>query len=196
MDDKKVEILEKIYYQQHYFVDRHDSMAERFMNILLVEVSCFAFIFTMCMKDKTTTVRWLSITQALLILLFLACFVTSLIKLFLIIRPLSTKAKDSEENLIKIENKPWILNSSVYYQGILAQIQNAKKNEKVPSEEYLAQLDNNNLGRDYLQQIFILSQYSQYKKERLEAVLKWIIGTSVFGVLATISFILDVFFVI
>ena len=36
----------------------------------------------------------------------------------------------------------------------------------------------------------------QYKKERLEAVLKWIIGTSVFGVLATISFILDVFFVI
>lgn len=196
MDDKKVEILEKIYYQQHYFVDRHDSMAERFMNILLVEVSCFAFIFTMCMKDKTTTVRWLSITQALLILLFLACFVTSLIKLFLIIRPLSTKAKDSKENLIKIENKPWILNSSVYYQGILAQIQNAKKNEKVPSEEYLAQLDNNNLGRDYLQQIFILSQYSQYKKERLEAVLKWIIGTSVFGVLATISFILDVFFVI
>lgn len=195
MNEEKVKVLEKIYSRQHYFVDRHDSMAERFMNILLVEVSCFAFIFAMCAKDRTDTVMWLSILQAFLILAFLLLFVTSIIKLFLIIRPLSSKAKDSSEDLVKDENKQWILNSFVYYQGILARVKNAKENEKVPSDEYLNQLNNDNLGKDYLQQIFILSQYSQYKKERLESVLKWIIATSIFGVLATVSLMVDVFFV-
>ena len=43
-----VNIKDKIYYltmifnQQNYFIDRHDSMAEKFINVLLVEVSCLS----------------------------------------------------------------------------------------------------------------------------------------------------------
>ena len=90
--------------------------------------------------------------------------------------------------------KQWIDSSFIYYQGIIARIQEAKNAEKVPSQEYINQLDDESLGQDYLQQIFILSQYSKFKKEKLEVALKWIIGTSVFGVLATISFLAEILF--
>lgn len=193
MNKEKVQLLEKIYLQQHYFIDRHDSMAERFMSILLIEATCFAFIFSTCAKDRTK-IFWLTYVQYFLVVVFLLLLFTSLIKLFLIVRPLSKKARDNGEVLLKTEHKQWIDSSFIYYQGIIARIQEAKNAEKVPSQEYINQLDDESLGQDYLQQIFILSQYSKFKKEKLEVALKWIIGTSVFGVLATISFLAEILF--
>lgn len=191
LDKNVLDQLEKLYQQQHYFIDRHDSMAEKFMNVLLVEATCFAFIFTINLNNMTDS--HLSLLQKILLSCFLLLFMISLCQLFLIVRPLSTKAKKGEdESLIRAENKKWIINSSIYYQGIVTQINAAKENEQIPSEQYLGHLKIEELCRDYLQQIFILAQYSVYKKKKLETALACIIVTTIIGVSAALSLIISI----
>ncbi len=190
MNKETLDMLEKIYQRQHYFIDRHDSMAEKFMNVLLVEATCFAFIFTIGLNKSTDSN--LSGFQILFLSLFVLSFSISLCMLFFIVRPLSTKAKkQKDETLVKAENKKRISTSSIYYQGIVAQINKAKEDEKVPSEEYLSHLNEKDIGSDYLQQIFILAQYNVYKKEKLENALLMIIVTTFCGVIVALSLIID-----
>lgn len=51
-NEKKLQYLQYIYSQQHYFVDRHDSMAEKFINILLVEVTCLSVVYAFIFSDN------------------------------------------------------------------------------------------------------------------------------------------------
>ncbi len=189
-DKDSLERLERIYQQQHYFIDRHDGMAEKLINVLLVEATCFAFIFSINLNHIKNAS--LSLLHIILLSGFLLLFMISLCQLFFIIRPLSSKAKKiQDQSLINAENKKWILHSSIYYQGIVAQINSAKENEQVPSEQYASTLQVDALFRDYLQQTFILAQYSMYKKKKLETALIWMIITTISGISAALSLIIQ-----
>lgn len=184
MDDKdKINYLLNIYNQQHYFIDRHDSMAEKFINILLVEVTCLSIVYTLIFGaiGKET----LSVMQTVSISIFIVVFVVSLIKLLFIVQPLSKKAKKFDnESLVNKENKLWIKKSLFYYQGIINQIEDALTNSKVPSQNYLSLLELENIKNDLVQQVFILAQYSNYKRKKLERAIYWIIATTIVGLIS------------
>lgn len=184
MDDKdKINYLLNIYNQQHYFIDRHDSMAEKFINILLVEVTCLSIVYALIFGaiEKET----LSVIQTVSISIFIVVFVVSLIKLLFIVQPLSKKAKKFDnESLVNKENKLWIKKSLFYYQGIINQIEDALTNSKVPSQNYLSLLELENIKNDLVQQVFILAQYSNYKRKKLERAIYWIIATTIVGLIS------------
>lgn len=188
-DEKKLQYLQYIYSQQHYFVDRHDSMAEKFINILLVEVTCLSVVYALIFNgNQETTPKWFHILPTGL---FVISFVASLVKLLFIVRPLSTKAKKyDDESLISKGNKAWVKKSSLYYQGIIDQIGAALSDNKVPSECFLDQIDMQNATNDLIQQIFILAQYSNYKREKLEQSIYYIIATTVLGVISVLVLVL------
>ena len=73
--------------------------------------------------------------------------------------------KFRDKSLIGTSNKAWVKKSSLYYQGIINQIDSALSDNKVPSDSFVEQLTEDNLENDYVQQIFILAQYSNYKKK-------------------------------
>ena len=112
-DKDKLDYLLNIYNQQHYFVDRHDSMAEKFINILLAEVSCISVVYAIIFNgSQTTGPKWYQISS---IALFVVLFVITLVKLLFIVRPLSSKAKKyNDESLISKANKSWVKKSSMY----------------------------------------------------------------------------------
>lgn len=107
--EKKLQYLQSIYNQQHYFVDRHDSMAEKFINILLVEVTCLSVVYALIFNsDQQTAPQWFHILP---IGLFVFLFVASLVKLLFIVRPLSSKAKKYDDECLdanKENRKSWI----------------------------------------------------------------------------------------
>ncbi len=187
--EQKLQYLQSIYNQQHYFVDRHDSMAERFINILLVEVTCLSIVYALIFNsDQEAAPRWL---QILPIGLFVISFVASLVKLLFIVRPLSSKAKKyDDKSLISKSNKVWVKKSSLYYQGIIYQIDAALSDNKVPAECFLDQINTQNAINDLIQQIFILAQYSNYKREKLEQSIYYIIATTVLGVISVLVLVL------
>lgn len=188
-NEKKLQYLQGIYNQQHYFVDRHDSMAEKFINILLVEITCLSVVYALIFNDNQNgSPHWYHILP---IILFVVSFVVTLIQLLFVIRPLSSKAKKyDDESLINKENKLWIKKSSLYYQGIISQIDAALANSKVPSEFFLNQIDTQNAIDDLIQQIFILAQYSNYKREKLERLIYYISATTVLGVISVLILVL------
>lgn len=187
--EKKMQYLQSIYNQQHYFIDRHDTMAEKFINILLVEVTCLSVVYALFFNcSQGYSPQWLHI---LLIGLFVFLFVVSLVKLLFIVRPLSSKAKKyDDESLISKGNKVWVKKSSLYYQGIINQIDDALADNKVPSECFLQQIDTENATNDLIQQIFILAQYSNYKREKLEESICYIIATTVLGIVSVLVLVL------
>lgn len=190
MDIKeRLQYLQSIYNQQHYFVDRHDSMAEKFINILLVEVTCLSVVYALIFNgSQAVAPKWFHILP---IVLFVISFVVSLVKLLFIVRPLSSKAKKyDDESLISKGNKVWVKKSSLYYQGIINQIDAALSNNKVPSECFLNQIDTQNATNDLIQQIFILAQYSNYKREKLEQSILYIITTTVLGLISVLVLVL------
>ena len=179
---EKVNYLKDIYNQQHYFIDRHDSMAERFINILLVEITALAIILSL-VTDITTylTIKYIALA------FYIISFSITLIKLFLVIRPLSAIAKDEKnEKILRAENKNWIDASLIYYRGINSQRKESIKREKSPSEDYLDKIDENNISKDIVQQIFILAQYSDYKRKQIEKSVKWVIGTTIIGIVVAL----------
>lgn len=187
--EKKLQYLQSIYNQQHYFVDRHDSMAEKFINILLVEVTCLSVVYALIFNsDQQTAHQWFHILP---IGLFVFLFVASLVKLLFIVRPLSSKAKKyDDESLISKGNKVWVNKSSLYYQGIIKQIDAALSDNKVPSECFLDQINTQSATNDLIQQIFILAQYSNYKREKLEESIYYIIATTVLGIISVLVLVL------
>lgn len=185
--DEIIKHLIWVYNQQHYFIDRHDSMAEKFINVLLVEITALTIVFTLIIQSSNATYF-----HYIILLIFIILFSVTLIKLFLIIRPLSKKAINKKnEDIVKSENKNWIENSSIYYRGIIAQKKAALENFQSPFDSYIKNITDENIKKDLVQQIFILAQYSNYKRQKLEIVVKWVIITSLYGLLATILLILN-----
>lgn len=187
MDDFKAQIenLKYIYQQQHYFIDRHDSMAEKFINILLVEVTALTIILLLT-SDIPNDASICSIVKFVGILLYIIAFSITLTKLLLVIRPLSKLAKDKNNNkLVKEENKKWIKKSLIYYQGINLLRNEALENDNSSSETFISKLSDENLSKDLVQQIFILAQYSNYKSKLIQKSVKWVIGTTILGVVVT-----------
>lgn len=182
---EKICYLKDIYQQQHYFIDRHDTMAERFINILLVEITALTIIFSLVANITTYTV-----IKAISIIIYITFFSVTLIKLFLVIRPLSAIAKDKDnEELLRNENKKWVDSSLVYYQGINAHRKKATEQEESPSETYVSNLKDEIILKDLTQQIFILAQYSEYKSKQIRNSVKWVIGTTVLGIVTIILLI-------
>lgn len=189
VDEWQLEQLEKVYQQQHYFIDRHDAMAEKFINVLLVEVTCFSFLFTA--RVGVSTGSGLHSCAVASILVFLGLFVLSLLHLFLIVRPLSRKAaKLRDESLVKRENKYWITKSSLYYKGIIEQYNDALQDNKVPFEAYCENLTSDSIAQDYYQQIVILARYSQYKHNQLNLGLYLVCATTAMGLISSVSLML------
>lgn len=181
---EQYDYLEKIYVRQHYFIDRHDSMAEKYISILLVELTCVSFVFAFLGMPLLGN----NLCYMLFLLSYLILFVFVLFNLLRIIRPLSSKAKKSgDESLLNEEDKKWILESSYYYQGILKQIRKAQNDDKFPTEEYLKTINSNYLSIDLVRQIFILAQYNDYKKRRLEKATHWMVVTAIVA-LVSVSF--------
>ncbi|MBD5532029.1 MAG: hypothetical protein HDQ98_07510 [Lachnospiraceae bacterium] len=178
----KITYLKDIYNQQHYFIDRHDSMAEKFINILLVEVTALAIMLSM-----VTEIATFAIVKYAAITIYIVLFSITLIKLFLVIRPLSKMARNkNNEALLRAENKNWIDASLIYYQGINALRKKAIEQEHIPTETFLNSLSDEKISKDLVQQIFILAQYSDYKHRQIQKAVKWIIGTTITGIFAAI----------
>lgn len=187
--NKKYEKVLRIYEQQHYFIERHDSMAEKFMNMLLIELTCLSIVYTLIL-DGADSFSW-HWWQWLPSTLFVVVFVISLIKLLLIVRPLSSKAKQyNDESLVQEQNKASILKSSFYYQGIVSQMRYANKKKLNPFDYFLEHINERNLTEDLTQQIFVLAQYSNYKKDKLEKSINWIIATTILGVISVVTLLL------
>lgn len=188
-EDLKLKYLLEIYNRQHYFIDRHDSMAEKFINVLLVEVTCLSIIYTFILNNIIDDT--LSIIQIVPVIFFVFLFIISLTHLLLIVQPLSKKAKKyNNENLLNNENKGWIKQSLFYYQGIINHIDTALSSNKVPCDEYLASIETDTLKEDLVQQIFILSQYSKYKKDKLEIAIWLIAVTTILGLLSIVLLVI------
>lgn len=165
-------------------------MAEKFINILLVEVTCLSVVYAFIFSDNYFYP--LEGFQILPIVLFVFSFVASLVKLLFIIRPLSTKAKKyADESLINKGNKAWVKKSSLYYQGIIDQIDGALSNNKVPSEYFLDHIDMQIALNDLTQQIFILARYSNYKRKKLERSIYYIVVTTILGVSSLLVLVLS-----
>ena len=185
----KINYLFEIYNRQHYFIDRHDAMAEKFMNVLLVEVTCISIIYTFIWNS----INNMSLTkiQIASVIIFATVFIVALVHLLLIVQPQSKKAKrQNNEALLNNENKKWITESLIYYQGIINRANCAQSNNKVPFNEYSLSINDEELEKDLIQQIFILSQYSKYKKRKLETAIWLIIGTTLAGFLSIILLVL------
>lgn len=184
--NEKITHLKDIYNQQHYFIDRHDSMAEKFINILLVEVTALTIILSAFSSNKN-----MCIIVYVAIAIYVLFFSITLIKLFLVVRPLSQIAKDkNNEALLRSENKNWIDISLFYYQGINAQRKMAIAQEKIPTQVYFNNITSENISKDLIQQIFILAQYSIYKHNQIQKSVKWIIATTLIGIFVAILVLL------
>lgn len=186
MNRERLQCLERIYDRQHYFIDRHDSMAEKFINVLLAEVTCLAIIFSLCINQEVP----LKCIHIVSLFLFVLLFTVSVVKLFLVVRPLSSKAKKERDlSMLKGNDKAWIEESIIYYRGIVSHIERAYKNEESSIETYLKKVEDN-LERDYAQQIMILAQYSNYKRKVLESSIWLIAITLIVGVMSAFLLIL------
>lgn len=167
----KICYLKDIYDRQHYFVDRHDSMAEKFINILLVETTLLTLIITVLTNNSD-----ICKLKYIAIVVYIVMFTITLIKLFLVVRPLSGIAKDNEGSRF------WISNSIIYYQGINSHKLRALEKEESPTKAYLEIINDENICADLTRQILILAQYSEYKNKKLKKSVKWVIGTLLMGV--------------
>ena len=95
----KLEQLKMVYLQQHYFIDRHDNMAERLINILLVEITAFSIIIAVFANDSTN----INFYKIVILFVYLFAFLSTLINLFLIIINFSVIVQATE--LPKIDNE-------------------------------------------------------------------------------------------
>lgn len=188
----KISYLMQVYDRQHYFIDRHDGMAEKFINILLVEATCFSIMYTLLVGVKGTDtdsgIMWYHIIP---MLLFLFAFIYTLIYLLLTVRPLSRIAKRrSTEELAPKTMKSWVKDSLIYYQGINKISERADKEQAVGEQAYLQHISPQEIEEDLARQIMILAKYPEYKKDRLEAAVRWIIATSTLGLLSILLLLL------
>lgn len=178
----KILVLQRIYDRHHYFIDRHDGMAEKMMNALVIITT---IISAMAALKINSSGKFL-IVILIVYVIFMLLFCVTLIILLRTIRPLSKKAiKYKDETLLIREHKKNVNASVLYHRGIISIIEAALEEECSPSELYLKKL-NENYEKDLVSQIFILAQYNQYKRVYLERATLFMELTIVSGVILVI----------
>lgn len=96
-------ILIEIYDRQHYFIDRHDSMAEKMINILVIMTTIISGILSITIPKANNI--WIVVIPFIIHLIF---FTITLINLINTIKPLSNKAiKYKDESLLLKNDKEW-----------------------------------------------------------------------------------------
>ncbi|AMM40842.1 conserved hypothetical protein, membrane [Candidatus Desulfofervidus auxilii] len=187
----KLEILEQIYDRQHYFIDRHEVMAEKMLTSLMITGGLVSVVFSLISRSSISLYVWyLLFTSGVLF------FVSFLITFYLVIqtiRPLSSKAiKEFDEYLLPKIGKPWVKSSLIYHRGILKFIESCLGKNNNPVKEYYSAINMNNILNDYIKQIFILAYYSNYKRKQLEKASKYIIITIILGIFSILISVLSI----
>lgn len=166
MENKeKIKYLKDIYLQQHYFIDRHDSMSEKYINTLTYIATALTVLFSLNIdgiKDHKTVF-------AISFTLLISSLSVAIIKVMNVFNPLS---KHFIKNRKKINYRTEDINDSfIYYRGIINRVNNGGDNK------FIEDISIDNLLKDFMGQIYILAKYCEEKRERLENAKKWVIGT-------------------
>jgi len=177
----KLRTLEAIYDRQHYFIDRHEVMAEKILTALMITGGLVSIVLTLLPRPSfNPIVLW---SFVIIESLFFVFFLLSFYLVLQAIRPLSSKAlKAFDEKLLPKIGKPWVKASLIYHRGILRFINDCLSGGKDPVKEYDESITTDNVINDYIKQIFILSYYSNYKRVQLERATKFTALTIILGI--------------
>ena len=187
---KKLEILAQIYDRQHYFIDRHEIMAEKILTSLMIIGGLVSVVFSLISKSSISLNIWyLLFTSGGLFFVF---FLITFYMIIQTVRPLSSKSiKELDEQLLPKIGKLWVESSLIYHRGILKFIESCLEKNTNPVREYYSAINMNNIINDYIKQNFILAYYSNYKRRQLEKSSKYIIVTIVLGILSIVMCLLS-----
>ena len=187
--EKKLEFLERTYDRQHYFVDRHEVMAEKVLTVLMITggfVSICVTFFSKYSSELTPFGEYLLYFSTITAIIFTIFFIISFYLVIQAIRPLSSKALDKlDDKFIPNGNMLWIDSSIIYYRGILKFLDSVPK-DKDPIKEYSEKIGMENIINNYIAQIYILSFYSNYKRIKLEKAMKYATYTIILGILTLV----------
>lgn len=161
-DNTKIDNIYRVYKQQHYFVDRHEIMAEQMLTVILVLTTIIAAIITFNFND----IR--NIYLAVPFIIYIICFLISIFEIMCAIQPLSSKSSKFLETF----NSNWPNESIIYYRGIIEIMKKALAENNSPLDEYRRLLGNEVFEKDLIKQICILANYSDIKRRHLEKAKK------------------------
>ncbi len=167
MNEKEftLEQLKFIYDKQHYFIDRHETMAGKYFTVLTFITGALTLLISVKLEKLTDHKSVILISFGLLFF----CFFVSIFKLINTINPLSSTLLKSHE---QIKSKTdWVENSFIYYRGIM-DIFNSGGHI-----EYISKINEQSFINDLSKQIYILANYSDIKRDKLEKAKKWISST-------------------
>lgn len=182
--EKKEFLLEQlkfIYEKQHYFVDRHETMAEKYFTVLTLLAGTLTLLMTIN-SEKILFLKTIVIVSYIIFILF---FCISLICLIKIINPLSTNFMNKHKDIKN--NKNWIDDSSIYYRGIINKFNN------LTPQNFIDNLTYDNYTLDLAKQISILAKYSDNKRIKLEKLKIYIYFAIVFSIINLILLIISVY---
>ena len=183
--NSKLDHLKAIYQQQHYFIDRHETMGEKLLMALLITGGMVSVVFAIAQKVEMQ--GWIFFVFVTIEIAFFLSFLLAYLLVADAVRPLSSKALSwIDEELLPKTGKGWINESLIYYRGILNITKEAKYTEHQPLQEYLDLIDDENMEKDYAKQVVILAHYSDYKRKKLERATHFAIGTILAGVISLI----------
>jgi hypothetical protein len=170
-DDKdKYELIKMVYEKQHFFIDRHETMAGKLLTTLTILMGATTLLIINLKNIFSDSANVTVYYIYFLYLSFIIALIFSLIALFfalLAVNPLSSKAvNESDIRLLRNREKSWITSSLIYYRG-LVDFFNSNKDGGI-LDIYSKLLNIKNLSDDLMKQIFILSLYSDYKRRVLE----------------------------
>jgi hypothetical protein len=173
MEDKEftLEQLKFIYEKQHYFIDRHETMAEKYFTVL----SILGGIATLLMTVNSDKVLIMKNITLLSYILFILAFSISLLKLIKTVNPLSTFFMKHHRSIK--DNKNWVNESYIYYRGIVSRF------EHQDVKEFVSDLKYEQYSLDLAKQISVLAHYSDYKRSSLEKAKLWVYLAIFFAVL-------------
>jgi len=178
----KLDILEKIYERQHFFIDRHETIAEKLFTSLTILGGFVSIVLGF--HPLRSSNRAIAFSYSFMVILFFGVFLLSFCLILNTIRPLSSKALRKVDNeLIPNTTKPWIKESLIYYRGITKLAKECFSGKKDPVVEYNRAITENNITNDYIKQIFILSYYSDFKRDQLELATIFTVSSAVLGII-------------
>jgi len=185
----KLDILEKICERQHFFIDRHETIAEKLFTSLAILGGFVSIVLGF--HPLRSSNRAIAFSFLFMVILFFGVFLLSFYLILNTIRPLSSKALRKVDNeLIPSTTKLWIKESLIYYRGITKLVKECLSGNKDPIVEYNRAITENNITNDYIKQIFILSYYSDFKRGQLELATILTASSAVLGIiLLVVSFL-------
>lgn len=183
----KLEFANTIYEKQHYFIDRHEIMAEKLFTFLLILTSVITI--SVVLNNDVISINPLLVLLPLSI--FYIFFLLALYFAITTVKPLSSKAiKETDKELLNKEKKPWVNESLIYYRGLINFMEKNYAIGKSPLTEFYNILTVENITKDLIKQTFILSEYSDYKRRRLEKAVSIGLISIFFLVITIICFLI------